>query len=283
VKPAEECTAGIVGLGLMGGAVAMALRKIVKGGSLLAHDIDEGVLSAAGGIIDEGFVSPERMLPRCDLVFLCLSPSALLRFMDRWMDRFRPGCLITDIAGVKGAIVEKMERELREDIDFIPGHPMAGSEGEGFARAGSCDFRGKNYILTPLRRNRPENLAFLKDLIRRMGFGRITETGAPEHDRKVAFSSQLCHVIAAALIDCEEDREITRFGGGSFEDLTRIALLNVPLWSELFLENRRELCARIGQFTESLDELKALIAEGAGQALAGRLALIRNRRAAMEA
>jgi prephenate dehydrogenase len=281
VKPAEECTVGIVGLGLMGGALAMALRNIVKGGGLLAHDIDAGVLSAAGGLIDEGFVSPEPMLPRCDLVFLCLGPSALLRFMDRWMDLFKPGCLITDIAGVKGAIVEKLG-ELREDIDFIPGHPMAGSEGEGFARAGSCDFRGKNYILTPLSRNRPENLAFLKDLIRRMGFGRITETGAPEHDRKIAFSSQLCHVIAAALIDSEEDREITRFGGGSFEDLTRIALLNVPLWSELFLENRGELLARIDQFAGSLNRLKALISEGAEGALAERLVLIRNRRAAME-
>jgi prephenate dehydrogenase len=281
VKTIEQCTVGIVGLGLMGGAVAMALRKMVKGGSLLAHDIDEAALSAAGGLIDESFVSPEYMLPRCDLVFLCLNPSTLLRFMDRWMDRFKPGCLITDIAGVKGVIVEKMEGELREDIDFIPGHPMAGSEGEGFACAGSCDFRGKNYILTPLKRNRPENLAFLRDLIRRMGFGRITETGAPEHDRKIAFTSQLCHVIAAALIDCGEDQEIARFVGGSFEDLVRIALLNVPMWSELFLENRRELLARIERFAESLNELKVLIAEGSEQALAARLALVRNRRAAM--
>jgi prephenate dehydrogenase len=333
MKPVEDCTVGIVGLGLMGGAIAMALRHpppvavdsgdarrgpggdaagdgIAAGGMedggegrprsgparILACDTDGEALAAAkaGGLVDEGWMTGEgpvprgirsgaagEMLARCDLVFLCLNPSTLLRFMETWMPAFPPGCLITDIAGVKGNIVRVMETALRGDLDYIPGHPMAGSEKGGFANAGRCDFRGKNYILTPLKRNRPENIEFLKGLIRRMGFGRITSTGAEDHDRKIAFTSQLCHVIAAALIDCEADSGITRFGGGSFEDLTRIAMLNAPMWTELFLENRNALLDRIARFEGSLEALKSLIAGGRGEALERRLGLIRDRRAAM--
>jgi prephenate dehydrogenase len=284
-KTLEACTLGIVGLGLMGGALAMALRRCGAGarGGLLACDTDGETLGAAldRKLIDRGFSVPGEMLPRCDLVFLCLNPSTLLRFLDDWMGAFKGGALLTDIAGTKGNIVEAVERDLRGDLDFIPGHPMAGAEGGGFANAEKCDFLGKNYILTPLERNRPENLEFLEDLIHRMGFGRITRTTAAEHDRNIAFTSQLCHVIAAALIDCEEDRGITRFGGGSFEDLTRIAMLNAPMWTELFIENRDCLLERIRRFEGSLDALKGVIAAGAAEELRERLTIVRERRAAM--
>jgi prephenate dehydrogenase len=286
MKAIEDSTVGILGLGLMGGALAMALRNnAVLGprGRILAHDIDTETLDAAraGGLIDGGFSSPREMLGRCDVVFLCLNPSTLLRFMAEHMALFRPGALITDIAGIKGNIAAAMERDLREDLDFIPGHPMAGSEKGGFAHAGSCNFQGKNYILTPLKRNKPENLEFLATLIYRLGFGRITCTTAEEHDRKIAFTSQLCHVIAAALIDCESDTAITRFGGGSFEDLTRIAMLNAPMWTELFLENRKELLERIEQFEGSLDKLKNLISAGGQEELLAALGTVRERRTAM--
>jgi prephenate dehydrogenase len=283
LKPVEECVVGIVGLGLMGGAVALALRNCGAGDRLLACDTDGETLQAAlvEGVIDEGFPAPENMLPRCDLVFLCLNPSTLLRFLDTWMPAFKPGALITDIAGIKGNIVRAVEISLRPDLDFIPGHPMAGAEKGGFSAAKNVSFRGKNYVLTPLKRNKSENLEYLKALIYRMGFGRITETTAAEHDRKIAFTSQLCHVIAAALIDCESDTTITRFGGGSFEDLTRIAMLNAPMWTELFLENRRELLARIEQFEKSLDKIKAHIAGGEEAALQENLRQVRERRSAM--
>jgi prephenate dehydrogenase len=277
---------GVIGLGLMGGALTMALRRsgaAALGGQLLACDPNENALAAALGrkLIDRGFPTPEEMLPRCDLVFLCLNPSTLLRFLENWMGAFKGGALLTDIAGIKGNIVEAVGRNLRGDLDFIPGHPMAGAEGGGFANAEKCSFLGKNYILVPLERNKPEHLEFLEALIRRMGFGEITRSTAAEHDRNIAFTSQLCHVIAAALIDCEEDRGITRFGGGSFEDLTRIAMLNAPMWTELFIENRDCLLERIQRFAESLDALKGLIQRGAAEDLRGRLSVVRERRAAM--
>ncbi|MDR2618273.1 MAG: prephenate dehydrogenase [Treponema sp.] len=285
MKPVEDCVIGIVGLGLMGGAIAMALRKsgAAPAGRLMACDTSAETLALAleSGVIDRGFESPEKMIPCCDLVFLCLNPSTLIRFWNQWMPAFKPGTLITDIAGIKGPIVEALEHNLRGDLDFIPGHPMAGSEKGGFANAAACGFTGKNYILTPLARNRPENLEFIRNLIYRMGFGRITETSPASHDRKIAFTSQLCHVIAAALIDCEPDTEITRFGGGSFEDLTRIAMLNAPMWTELFIGNKQELLKRIGQFEGSLEALKTLIASEAAGELESRLAAVRDRRMKM--
>jgi prephenate dehydrogenase len=288
MKALEESTVGIAGLGLMGGALVMALRR-AGSRRILACDIDGDTLAAAKqmGLIDEGWpageggASPADMLAQCDLVFLCLNPSTLICFMENYMTAFRPGALITDIAGVKSGIVNYLENKLRGDLDFIPGHPMAGAEQGGFANAKRCSFQGKNYILTPLKRNRRENLDFIRDLIYRMGFGRITETTAAEHDRSIAFTSQLCHVIAAALVDCQADPEITRFGGGSFEDLTRIARLNAPMWTELFIENRRDLLGWINQFEESLDALKNLIAGAEGNPLEEKLSRIRDRRALM--
>jgi prephenate dehydrogenase len=290
MKPVEDCVVGIVGLGLMGGALALALRPL-KPRRLLALDRDRASIDAAKaeGVIDEGWVNDDTgdaaaaMLGRCDLVFLCLNPKALIRFLDSRMGDFRSGALITDIAGIKNGVAAAAEKTLRSDLDFIPGHPMAGSEKGGYAQAKQCSFANRNYILTPLKRNRVENLEFLRGLIRRMGFGRITETTAEEHDRKIAFSSQLCHVIAAAMIDCEGDREIIRFGGGSFEELTRIAMLNAPLWTELFLENKTALLRRIEQFEASLEGFKALIAEGRGEELQRRLEAARERRSAMAA
>jgi len=293
MKPIEECTVGIVGMGLMGGAIAMALRN--RGGvaqnNLLACDIDGNALAAAeaAGLIARSWKAGEggaagrvgEMLALCDVVFLCLSPAALVAFLDTWEGAFKPGALVTDIAGVKGSVAARAEK-LRADIEFIPGHPMAGAEGGGFAAAARCDFRGKNYILTPLARNKPENLAFLKDVIHRMGFGRITEVDAAAHDRKIAFTSQLCHVLAAALIDCEADTSITRFGGGSFEDFTRIAMLNAPMWAELFTANHAALLERLDQFENSLDALKALIQNGETAELEQRLYRVRERRAQLE-
>jgi len=286
VRPLEECTIGIVGLGLMGGAIALALRNNcgVEQSRLLACDKNSETLLAAQktNLIAQGREADKagEMLETCDLVFLCLNPSSIIRFLEKWEGAFKTGCLITDIAGTKGSIAAAAEK-IRQDVDFIPGHPMAGAEKGGFANAALCNFNGKNYILTPLSRNKPENLFFLKDLIRKMGFGRITEVTPGGHDRKIAFTSQLCHVIASALIDCESDTAITRFGGGSFEDLTRIAMLNAPMWTELFIENRQALLERIEQFEKSLDALKTLIGGANAAELEKMLANVRDRRTAM--
>jgi len=282
----KDCTFGIVGLGLMGGAIAKALRNNcgVTQEKLFACNRSKETLEMArlAGLIDRGYDTAQagEMLSSCDVVFLCLNPSAIIGFLEQWANAFKSGSIITDIAGTKKSIAAAAEK-FRGDVDFIPGHPMAGAEKSGFANSGLCDFRGKNYILTPISRNKSENLDFLKDLITRMGFSRITQVTPEEHDRKIAFTSQLCHVIAAALIDCETDTKITRFGGGSFEDLTRIAMLNAPMWTEIFIENNDALLERIDQFEKSLDLLKTLIKDEQADELMKRLNVVRERRIEM--
>ncbi len=285
MKKAEECVFGIVGLGLMGGAFAMALRRVFPRAVVYACDKNEENLADAcdSGIIDAGFsaVQADSMLGRCDVVFICLYPAATAGFLETHMAFFKSGCLVTDIAGVKSGIVKKAEKVLREDIDFIPGHPMAGSEKEGFSHAGACSFDGRNYILTPLERNRPENLSFLRGLIKSLGFARVVETDPATHDSKIAFTSQLCHVIAAALVDSAEDTSVTEFGGGSFEDLTRIAMINAPMWSGLFTENRDALAKRIDEFAENLEKYRMRIVSADEKVLADDLFSVREKRIRM--
>ncbi|MDR2966135.1 MAG: prephenate dehydrogenase [Treponema sp.] len=285
----KDFTLGIVGLGLMGGAFARALREKygIPQEKLFACDIDKNILNTAQeqGLVSKVFDTENAgaMLSACDVVFICLNPSAVICFLEKWSGSFKPGSIVTDIAGTKASIAAAAEKlgSKNAAFDFIPGHPMAGAEKGGFANSHLCNFTDKNYILTPLAFNKPENLEFLKQIIHKMGFNKITEVTPEEHDRKIAFTSQLCHIIASALIDCESDTEITRFGGGSFEDLTRIAMLNAPMWTEIFIENRSMLLERINQFEKSLNELKVLIGGSKAAELEKRLELVKERRTEM--
>ena len=211
------------------------------------------------------------MLPECDVLFVCLYPHATLDFLKANRDFFKSGAIVTDISGVKGIFEKELPSILRSDVDFIIGHPMAGGEKEGYANSKAEFFLNHNYILCEQDFNKKENLDLMRSLISEMGFTRITETTCETHDHKIGFTSQLCHVIAAALVESAEDPEITAFGGGSFEDLTRIAMINAPLWTELFISNKEKLVSHIENFqrtmesfknaikTENADELKRLL------------------------
>ncbi len=286
----QHLTYGFVGLGLMGGSFARAIRERVLSrpgstGCILACDMNAASLSqsAADGIIDGSFApqAAAEMLSRSHLVFICLYPHATLEFMAEHRDCFRPGSIVTDISGVKAGIVRRLPEILRPDVDFISGHPMAGSEKEGYTHASAKIFRGRNYILMPLEQNKPEHLDFFKNLVTDLGFTRIIETDAQVHDHKIAFTSQLCHVIAAALVDSAEDTQITAFGGGSFEDLTRIAMINAPLWTELFAANKDELLGHIGGFQRSLEEFRRCLEADDIESLCRLLEEVRTKRIAM--
>jgi prephenate dehydrogenase len=165
---------------------------------------------------------------------------------------------------------------------------MAGSEKEGFDHANESIFLGRNYIFIEdvayaeanpeLHKKATEQL---KELALAIGFSRTIETNAKVHDHKIAFTSQLCHVIASALVQSAEDTEITAFGGGSYEDLTRIAMINAPLWTELFLSNNTELVKHIEIFEKHLDNLKNLISEKNKESLEKNLHEVRKKRIAM--
>ena len=170
---------------------------------------------------------------------------------------------------------------MRSDVDFIIGHPMAGGEKEGYVNSSEKFFINHNYILIPQEFNKKENLELMRDLVYAMGFTRITETTCDTHDNKIGFTSQLCHVIASALVESASDDGITAFGGGSFEDLTRIAMINAPLWTELFMLNKEKLCAHIENFEKQIAAVKKMIQEEDATGLVNYLSDVREKRLRM--
>ena len=311
---------GIVGLGIMGGSFAKAIRKNIlekdvstlsqhgcgkkenvstvarydsetksqiASGKIFALDLDANVLQKAKRtrVIDEGFLEKnvKEMLGACDVVFVCLYPKAALRFFETHTNDFKQGSIVTDISGVKGFLQKALQKNARNfSFDFILGHPMAGGAKEGFDCARSEYFQNRNYILMKQTWNSDKNISLFKKIIFALGFTRIVETDCKTHDKKIAFTSQLCHVIASALVKSTNDKNITEFGGGSFEDLTRIAMINAPLWSELFLENKVALLSHISAFQKEIAKMKTFVASSDERALTKYLRDVRVRRIEME-
>ncbi|MCR4953845.1 MAG: prephenate dehydrogenase [Treponema sp.] len=268
MKNLKDLNYGIVGLGIMGGSIAKAVRQNILSqngakGKIFVCNRSTACLSQAKneGVADFTFTSDEvsKMIPECDILYVCLYPHATLDFLIEHKNEFKSGAIVTDISGVKGIFESSLPQMLRPDVDFIIGHPMAGGEKEGYANSDAKFFINHNYILCPQDFNKPENLELMKDFVTAIGFSRITETTTDTHDYKIGFTSQLCHVIASALVESAEDPEITAFGGGSFEDLTRIAMINAPLWTELFISNKEKLVNHIENFQKKMDEFKTYI------------------------
>ena len=305
MKELKDMTFGFVGLGLMGGSIAKGIKdKVFKAnyslgkngfendsnGKIYAMDKNINSLNQAleDKIIDKAFTPDQtnEMLNSCDFVFICLYPKATLSFLIEHKDSFKPGSVVTDISGVKTLIAENIfageKSIIRNDVDFILGHPMAGNEKEGYSGSNQCIFEGRNYILMPQSTNKSETISLMKELVTKLGIKRIIETDYITHDHKIAFTSQLCHVIASALVDSAEDNKITAFGGGSYEDLTRIALINAPLWTELFLSNKKELLSMISTFESSLSNIKKAIENEDQDGLQKILTGVRTKRAEMQ-
>ena len=274
----------------MGGSFAKSIRQNILSqagstGKIFVCNRSTACLSQAKseGVADQTFTSDKvsEMLPLCDVVFVCLYPHATLDFIKEHREHFKSNAIVTDISGVKGIFEKSMPEILRPDVDFIIGHPMAGGEKEGYANSDAKFFVNHNYILCPTNFNKSENLDFMRNLVAEMGFTRITETSCDIHDYKIGFTSQLCHVIASALVESAEDPEITAFGGGSFEDLTRIAMINAPLWTELFISNKEKLVAHIENFEKQMEKFKRLIKEEDADSLRETLSHTREQRLKM--
>lgn len=268
MKNLKDLTYGIVGLGIMGGSFAKSIRERILSqsnstGKIYACNRSTACLNQAlnEGVVNKIFTSSEvsKMLPECDFVFICLYPHATLDFLQEHKEEFKTNSIVTDISGVKGIFEKELPKILRRDVDFIIGHPMAGGEREGYAASSAKFFINHNYILIPQKFNKTENLNLMKDLISEMGFTRITQTTCDIHDYKIGFTSQLCHVIACALVESAKDEQITAFGGGSFEDLTRIAMINASLWTELFISNKDKLVEHIENFEKMMEKFKVAI------------------------
>jgi prephenate dehydrogenase len=250
----------IVGLGLIGGSFAKALKKI-GGVKIYGVDIDENALKVAKdmNIIDAGYKDPVEALKKSDMVIMCLYPDLTVDFISEYMKSFKSGGIITDTAGIKENLVSRILSILREDIDYIPGHPMAGREFKGLEFSSEKIFEDANYILTPTPLNTRKNIETLERLIKEIGCKRIVKVSARDHDQVIAYTSGMPHLLAAALMNSCESDSIYKFSANSFKDFTRVARMNESLWAELILSNRDFMLNEIEAFENKFLDMKNAI------------------------
>ena len=253
----------IVGLGLIGGSYALALRDL-KPKKIYAIDTDTEALKLGEelGIIDKGFTEAEVPLKESDLVIICLYPKLVKSFVADNLNNFKQGAVITDVTGIKKEFAEEVNLILREDVDFVFGHPMAGREFSGVKYASKEIFKGANYIITPTERNKEHNINLIENIARGMGFKNVQKVSTEHHDKIIGFTSQLPHVIAISLVNSDNSGlDIGKFTGDSYRDLTRIARINTKLWSELFIGNKENLINEIEEFEKNIREVKKAIVD----------------------
>ena len=251
----------VVGLGVIGGSFTMALKEAGYD-DVYGIDINEESLEKAKklGLIKDGFTNGQEIVKSADFIIISLYPRLVKQFIIDNKDNFKDGAVITDATGIKKLFIEDIVKILPENIDFVFGHPMAGREKKGIDFASSQVFKGANYILTPVARNKEENLNMIEDLVYKIGFKRVKRITPDYHDEMIGFTSQLPHSLAVALVNSDvEGRETGSFIGDSYRDLTRIANINEDLWSELFLGNKENLLKSIENFEVELDKIKDAI------------------------
>lgn len=250
----------IVGLGLIGASFAMALKEL-NPKNLWAVDIDGEAIKTAQklGIINKGYLEPEVPLKNSDMIIMCIYPNLTIKFIKDNMNHMKVGAIITDTAGIKGKVLDEINSFIREDLDFIGGHPMAGREYKGIGFATKEIFNGANYILTPTNKNKKENIEWIEKIIKGIGCKNIMKVTPEKHDEIVAYTSQLPHIIAAALMNGSYKEDTHLFAAGSFKDATRVARMNAKLWAELMMENRDNTIAQINMFEEHMKKIKNAI------------------------
>ena len=266
-------TLGVVGLGLIGGSFVKAYHE--AGHRVLTWNrspaiLDYSILSGeADGRLDRDTAKD------CDLILLCVFPEAAIAWLREMAPCIGPRPLVMDCCGIKRAVCA-VGFPLAEEygFTFLGGHPMAGSQFSGYKHARADLYRGAPMVLVPPRFDDIELLSRAKELLAPAGFGRFPVTTAEKHDKSIAFSSQLAHVVSNAYIKSPTALGQKGFSAGSYRDMTRVAWLNPAMWTELFLENRDyllqeldQIIASLGEYRDALDrrdgaELERLLEEG---------------------
>lgn len=258
---------GIVGLGLIGGSLAKAYQQ-AGGWQVLAHDVDASMLGIAqvAGAVD-GALTVDNAAG-CDLLLIALYPQAAIAWLEDVAPHLGPDNLVIDCCGTKRAVCEVGFR-LAEQYGFTyaGGHPMAGTQFSGFANSRADLFRGAPMVVVPRRFDDIALLSRIQEAMKPAGFRGISVSTAEEHDRVIAFTSQLAHVVSNAFIKSPTAGSHRGVSAGSYRDLTRVAWLNPDMWTPLFLENADHLTQEIDWLLAELGRYRQAIAGGDAPAL----------------
>lgn len=275
---------GIIGTGLIGGSIALALKK--RAGSdfyIYGFDLSRATLKRAkeAGALDRPCTSIEELVCSSDIVLVATPFEAIEPVFEAVAAHLKENQVVTDVCSLKKPVQDIAERILPDPSLFVGGHPMAGSEKGGFDAAHHELFVGRSYILTPTARTSEKALAEVNSLIRALG-ARPVILSPDEHDFAVAYSSHLTHVISWSLIGVAAKHRTAeigaRFGGPSFRDMTRVAMASPEMWSSILKGNKEYILQAIELFERELEEFKEQIKRGDAAKLARMIAPIREKR-----
>lgn len=256
----KDLTVAVVGLGLMGGSFCKRLKEI--GCRVIGFNRTKEVAKKAlsMGIIDS---MEEEEIRNAKMIIFCTPEKGTLGFLKEKVHLLGEDTVLTDIAGVKNGFRNRLQEVLPKGLDFISAHPMCGREGEGLDQADGAIFDGANYIIIREEGNLSRNVDLVSSLAKALGCAHVPVVSEEEHDKAVAFTSDLTHVIATSLMNSASFTEETKnFVGGSFKDETRVADINEMLWTSLFLENQENLLSEIESFKSSLNRIEEAIRSG---------------------
>ncbi|WP_024859391.1 prephenate dehydrogenase [Ruminococcus flavefaciens] len=263
----------VVGLGLIGGSLCKALKKYTYHtvtGCDLNHDIENAALRdvALDNVFDGSFEG-------YDLIIIALFPQATEVFFNDNASKISKNTLITDVCGIKGEFSDRMKAIAEANgLRYVGIHPMAGKEFGGYYNSTADLFVKANFIIAPFEDSNEKDTELLKNVASEIGAGKIVVTSPENHDKMIAYTSQLAHIVSSAYVKSPELGLECGFSGGSFQDMTRIATMNEKMWTDLFMQNRENLqyeldtlIANLNKYSEALksgdkDKMRALIAEG---------------------
>ena len=250
----------IIGLGLIGGSLAYALKGFKKC-VIAGCDIDSETrrLALKNKAVNFVYEKAGDAIENSDVVFFCTYPDSIHKIIEINAHRFKTGAGISAVCGVKSSVSESICSVLPEGVDYVGGHPMAGKEMDGFVNASSELFWMSGYIITPVKTSKKESVELIREIAKYIGSTRITIASPEEHDSVIAYTSDLMHIAASALCLSYPEKMNRAYTAGSFRDCTRVARINPKLWSELFLANRKNVLNEIDRLIENLSEIRYCI------------------------
>ena len=262
---------GIVGLGLIGGSFARAIKETNEH-TVYGYDINESTLLAAQLINAVDKKLDTDTLSCCDIVIVSLYPQATVDYITKNADNFKKGCIVIDCSGVKRQVCDAIKPLSEEKgFVFIGGHPMAGTQSWGFDYSRASLFKGASMILTPQGIADIAVLDKVKKFFTSLCFADITFSTPQEHDRIIAYTSQLAHIVSNAYVKSPTSADRKGFSAGSYKDMTRVAKLNEKMWTELFLENSDYLVKEIDVLMENLQKYKDALSQNDSEMLSALL------------
>lgn len=252
---------GILGLGLIGGSLARAYA--LEGHTVYAQETDEQILSFA--ILSGAVHAPldEERIAQCELILLAIYPDGSASWLENHAPQISPSALVLDCCGIKREVCARCFLLAEKyGFTFVGGHPMAGTQFSGFKYSRATLFRGAPMVLVPPVFDDISLLERVKEALKPCGFGSFSVTTAEDHDKMIAFTSQMPHILSNAYIKSPTALNHKGFSAGSYKDLTRVAWLNAPMWAELFLENRENVLFELDTYLNSLNAYRQAVADG---------------------